>query len=71
LRSEVFELLLKEPSSVDLRVERVNLPPTPLQFRLLCTITTSCNQDFRPFSGEEYQPLIKEDVATASLISPP
>jgi hypothetical protein len=71
LRSEVFELLLKEPSSVDLRVERVNLPPTPLQFRLLCRITTSCNQDFRPFSGEEYQPLIKEDVATASLISPP
>jgi hypothetical protein len=70
LRSEVFELLRRDPNSVDLRVERVNLPPTPLQFRLLCNITAQCKDDFRPFSGEEYQPLIKEDVATAALISP-
>ncbi|QLE54353.1 HIRAN domain-containing protein [Nostoc sp. TCL26-01] len=71
LRSEVFELLCQDPSSVDLRVERVNLPPTPFQFRLLCRITALSKDDFRPFSGKEYQPLIKEDVATASLISPP
>ncbi len=71
LRSEVFELLWKDPTSVDLRVERVNLSPTPLQYRFLCNITAQCKDDFRPFSGEEYQPLIKEDVATASLISPP
>ncbi|HEY9803645.1 MAG TPA: HIRAN domain-containing protein [Leptolyngbyaceae cyanobacterium] len=71
LRSEVFDLLRKDPSSVDLRVERVNLPPTPFQFRLLCRITALCNQDFRPFSGEEYQPLINEDVATATLTSSP
>lgn len=70
LRSEVFELFRKDPISVDLRVERVNLPPTPFQFRLLCRITALCNQDFRPFSGEEYQPLIEEDVATVSAFSP-
>ncbi|MBD2681540.1 MULTISPECIES: DNA-binding protein [Nostoc] len=71
LRSEVFELLRQDPSSVDLRVERVNLPPTPFQFRLLCRITALRKDNFHPFSGEEYQPLIKEDVATASLIYHP
>lgn len=70
LLSEVFEQLMRDPSSVDLRVERVNLPPTPLQFRLLCNITTQCEDDFRPFSSQEYQPLVEEDVATASFLSP-
>jgi hypothetical protein len=70
LRSEIFELLRKDPALVDLRVERVNLPPTPFQFRLLCRITADCKDDFRPFSGAEYQPLITEDIATLSLICP-
>ncbi len=70
LRSEVFELLWKDPTSVDLRVERVNFPPTPLQFRLLCRITALCKADFRPFSSLEYQPLMEEDIATASVFSP-
>ncbi|MBE9053171.1 DNA-binding protein [Nostocales cyanobacterium LEGE 11386] len=70
LQSEVFELLCQDPSSVDLRVERVNLPPTPLQFRLLCNIIAQCKDDFRPFSSPVYQLLIEEDVATPSLISP-
>lgn len=65
LRSEVFELIKRNPSLVDLRVERVNQPPTPLQFRLLCNITTQCKDDFRPFSSQEYQPLIESSVATA------
>lgn len=70
LLSEVFELLKRSRSSVDLRVERVNLPPTPLQFRLLCNITTQCEDNFRPFSSQEYQPLLGEDVATAPFLSP-
>ncbi|MTJ10771.1 HIRAN domain-containing protein, partial [Anabaena sp. UHCC 0204] len=45
LRNEVFELLERDPSSVILKVERVNLPPTPLQFRLLCQITALCKDD--------------------------
>jgi hypothetical protein len=68
LRSEVFELLRKDPTSVGLRVERVNLPPTPLQFRLLCSINAQCKDDFRPFSGEEYQPLIESDITTPSFL---
>lgn len=62
LRSEIFQLLWQDSSLVDLRVERVNLTPTPLQFRLLCMITALCKDDFRPFTSPEYQPLIEEDL---------
>ncbi|PSB51336.1 DNA-binding protein [filamentous cyanobacterium Phorm 6] len=63
LNSEIFEVLLRNPSLVEVRVERVNQPPTPLQFRLLCNITAQCYDDFCPFSSDEYQPFIGE-VAT-------
>lgn len=66
LLSEVFELLRKKSSLVDVRVERVNLPPTPLQFRLLCNMTAQWSKDFRPFSSQEYQPLIA-DVVTSGV----
>ena len=65
LKNEVFELLERDPSSVILKVERVNLPPTPLQFRLLCQITALCKDDFRSFSNPEYQPLNQEDLMAA------
>jgi hypothetical protein len=65
LKNEVFELLERDPSSVILQVERVNLPPTPLQFRLLCQITALCKDDFRSFSNPEYQPLNQEDLMAA------
>ncbi|RUR80777.1 HIRAN domain-containing protein [Chlorogloeopsis fritschii PCC 9212] len=68
LRSEVFKLLWQDPSLVDLRVERVNRPPTPLQFRLLCNITAQCKDGFRPFSGQEYQPLIEEDMILETML---
>ncbi|WP_449416093.1 HIRAN domain-containing protein [Phormidium nigroviride] len=63
LNSEIFEVLLRNPSLVEVRVERVNQPPTPLQFRLLCNITAQCYDGFCPFSSDEYQPFIGE-VAT-------
>ncbi|HLP88231.1 MAG TPA: HIRAN domain-containing protein [Nostocaceae cyanobacterium] len=63
LRSEVFELLRKDPKSVILEVERVNLSPTPLQFRLLCRLTAVCQDNFRPFSSWDYQPLVEENFA--------
>ena len=59
---EVFDILRREPSLVDLRVERVNLPPIPLQFRLLCHITVRHQDDLHPFSNQIYQPLIELDV---------
>ncbi|MDB9513508.1 DNA-binding protein [Kamptonema animale CS-326] len=63
LNSEIFEVLLRNPSLVEVHVERVNQPPTPLQFRLLCNITAQCYDGFCPFSSDEYQALSGE-VAT-------
>lgn len=65
LRSCAFGLLRWNSGFVDVRVERVNQPPTPLQFRLLCNMTAQWSNDFRPFSSLEYQPLTTE-VVTAS-----
>lgn len=57
LLSEIFDLLWKNPNSVDVRVEQVNQPPTPFQYRLLCHITTQQSADFSPFSSPDYQPI--------------
>lgn len=59
LLAEIFELL-RQNSNLEVRVERVNKPPTPLQFRLLCKMSVDALDDFRPFSSRQYQPLIAE-----------
>ena len=59
LLAEVFELL-RQNSNLEVRVERVNKPPTPLQFRLLCKMSVHCRDDFRLFSSFQYQPAIAE-----------
>lgn len=38
-------------------VERLNPAPAPLQLRLLCSMTACWPADFRPFAGEDYEPL--------------
>jgi hypothetical protein len=64
LLAEIFELL-RQNSNLEVRVERVNKPPTPLQFRLLCKMSVDAQDDFRPFSSSQYQPLIAEIAAAA------
>ncbi|NJN31998.1 MAG: DNA-binding protein [Synechococcales cyanobacterium RM1_1_8] len=44
-------------------VERVNAPPTPLQFRILCRLTADWPEGFEPFSGESYQLLVNQIAA--------
>ncbi len=61
---DVHELLQREPKLLHVHVERVNQAPTPIQFRLLCNMTAEWHKDFRPFSGQEYQPIV-DDVAAA------
>jgi len=39
-------------------VEKVNQPPAPVQFRLLCRMTMKWPHDFQPFSDYAYQPLV-------------
>ncbi|MGB7441118.1 MAG: HIRAN domain-containing protein [Coleofasciculaceae cyanobacterium] len=59
LLAEIFELL-RQNSNLGVRVESVNKPPTPLQFRLLCKMIIDVTDNFRPFSNYQYQPLIAE-----------
>lgn len=59
LLAEVFELL-RQNSNFEVRVERVNKPPTPLQFRLLCKMSVHCRDNFSLFSSCQYQPMIVE-----------
>lgn len=61
LTQDFFELICDYPQQVNVLVERVNPPPTPLQFRLLCNLTTKWTEDFHPFSGPNYQTLAKEE----------
>ena len=49
---------LEDPSSVRVIVERVNQPPAPVQFRLLCNLTVRWPDGFAPFTEAEYQPII-------------
>jgi hypothetical protein len=63
LYAGVFEILQKN-SSISVGVERVNKPPTPFQFRLLCKMTGNSSEEFRPFSTNQYQPVCTA-VATA------
>ncbi len=66
LLSNIFGLLQRNPNLVDVRVDRVNQPPTPQQFRLLCSMTAKCKGDFRPFTEKEYQPIMADLVPTSS-----
>jgi hypothetical protein len=61
LVNDVFDLLYESPEKLKILVERINLPPTPLQFCLLCDLTAEWSTDFQPFSDLTYQPLVKEE----------
>ena len=61
LTQDFFELVCRFPQRANFTVERVNPPPTPLQFRLLCNLTVAWSEDFQPFSDPIYQPLAKEE----------
>ena len=55
LTQDFFEPVTRFPTQVTVTVERVNPAPTPLQFRLLCSLTATWANDFEPFSGPSYQ----------------
>jgi hypothetical protein len=57
LLPDVFELLKRSQTSVRVSVLRVNPPPAPIGFRLLCRLTAAWPAGYQPFSGAEYQPL--------------
>lgn len=61
LNAEILEAR-RHNSHLEVRVERVNQRPTPLQRRLLCKLSVRCREDFRPFSSPQYQPFATELV---------
>jgi hypothetical protein len=71
LLDDVFELLRQlsgTEQTVKVTVERVNLPPTPIQFRLLCKLTAAWPEGFRPFAGPIYQPIVESAVVVSSAV---
>ena len=60
LVADALDLVRDKPNLVNVQVERVNPAPTPRQLRLLCNMTAQWPQEFMPFSGSEYQPIVSE-----------
>ncbi|MBI3682587.1 MAG: HIRAN domain-containing protein [Acidobacteria bacterium] len=69
LRRDFRKLLKTEEQSFKVTVVRVNPPPAPLQFRVLCRASTKWPADFEPFSDIEYEPRETEDVEAVSAPS--
>lgn len=70
LAADVLALLRSEGSSeLQVTVERVNPPPAPVQFRLLCNMTLRWpDTGFQPFSGPAYQPIPTAAGATPAAV---
>lgn len=51
LVEDFWHVITKAPYSVYVVVEKVNPAPTPIQFRLLCSLTAKWDDDFIPLSG--------------------
>jgi hypothetical protein len=52
--------LIRECSDIEIQVERINLIPAPLQYRLLCNLSACWPEDFHPFTSNVYQPIPSE-----------
>jgi hypothetical protein len=65
LVENVFDVLMRDPKLVEVKVAKVNPPPSPLNSRLLCEMTYSAFKEYVPFAQEQYQPLIKENERLA------
>lgn len=57
LAHELRQLEREELTSANITVERVNLPPAPIHFRILCRLDMEWPARYEPFSGTDYQPL--------------
>lgn len=70
LSHDVFDLLRRYPSLVEVKVAKVNLPPSPLKSRLLCEMNYSGFEGYVPYAHKTYQPLTKEQEKSKNLVSP-
>jgi hypothetical protein len=66
INKDLHRLLKDVPESLRVEVERVNPLDAPVQFRLLCKLTSDWPDNFSPFSDEEYQGLSGQSSLPAS-----
>lgn len=52
-----FQRLRDIGVNVEVRVRRVNPPPTPMQFRILCGLSAEWPDHFSLLRAEEFEPL--------------
>lgn len=57
VNSDFGKLLATGPEKCVVRVQRVNLEPVPIQFRLLCKFETPWDSCFKPFDEPAYNPI--------------
>jgi hypothetical protein len=62
LKSDILELIMHSIQQTVVKVERVNLPPAPMEYRLLCSLTAPWTDNFNPFSSEEFQPIVEQEI---------
>ena len=64
LLDDVLNIVGKCCGEPQVKIERVNPAPAPLQYRLLCNLTACWPNDFHPFDTEKYQPIVKGNSLT-------
>jgi hypothetical protein len=69
LRADIL-WLLRQKRNLRITVERVNLPPAPVQFRVLCNAFMDAPADFSPFNESEYDALVSRPNATEISLPP-
>ena len=71
LTGDIVKLMEEEGNTPTVLVERVNPVPAPIQFRILCKVLMKWSDTFHPFSGTEYQPIVRAEVEESSESSYP
>jgi len=66
LCGDILQIISLHRDLVRVEVDRLNQPPTPLQFRLLCKMTADW-RDFRPFQDWRYQPFSSDVLAESAI----
>lgn len=56
--------------SANVTVARVNLPPAPAQYRVMCSLVMDWPTGFEPLSEPEYQPLVPQADEMTRMLAP-
>jgi hypothetical protein len=69
LRNDILTLMANGvgENSPRVTVVRVNPPPAPIQYRVLCRVEMGWREGFEPFSAAEFQPIIGKALDMRNL----